>query len=170
LIQWAQYIAKAKLGITPDEVGREKRGTNLSKEELNIRGVLQIEIFAAPLTTRPVVIKKATIAGLSKPARENLTKHRADTKLENLGLPRVVHGAVGEGMFKGRIQIARNEAGEIFNQRQGDFSSDRWLKDKAKKAGAGGEEPTALSRAKTVFLGEIDTKTVKEFPRGIEKP
>jgi peptidoglycan hydrolase-like protein with peptidoglycan-binding domain len=170
VVAWAQYIAQRQLGGKfVDDEGFTREGTNLRKKGLGARGVLEIEIFHHnhPDIGQPVTIKKATIAGLSEPARQKLTKHKADTKLEDLGLPRVVHGDVGEGLLQGRIEIARNEVGHVF-ERSNSKGAERWLKLKAKAAGAGGDEPTALSGAKTVFLNEIDIKTVKDLPNGIQ--
>jgi hypothetical protein len=175
LLHWSRYIAQAAAGTKPDEVSG-RRGTDLRAERRDIRGVLEIQIVGqfpnneSPAARRfvRVILQKATIAGLSEPARNKMAQHLGDVSIEQLNLPVVVHGIVGFGASAGFIRIARNEVGERFNQLKGDFNGNDWLTQRARIAGV--PEPSPESGLATVLVEDINPKRVKDIPGGIQKP
>jgi hypothetical protein len=167
-VRWAQYIAKKALN---PEAGEEeqKKATDLKKAtKLGTRGVLEIEIGGlAPKD--PIRILNAKITGLSKATRERLTQHRAATRLGDLGLLRVVHGAVfaGEitpGVAAGTIRIGRNEQSDVVVI-SANRSGSTWLQ---ARGALNGFSLTPEGGAISVFQNDIDPKTVKDLPGGIQ--
>jgi hypothetical protein len=113
----------------------------------------------------------AKITGLSKATRERLTQHRAATRLGDLGLLRVVHGAVfaGEitpGVAAGKIRIGRNEKFNVVVISTNPSGS-TWLQ---ARGGLNGFSLTPEGGAISVFQNDIDPKTVKDLPGGIQGP
>jgi peptidoglycan hydrolase-like protein with peptidoglycan-binding domain len=174
LAAWAGLTATKALGTTATgpidpSTGKPKEELNLGRKGFDTPGVLEIEV-EGPAPAEPVKLKGATITGLSKAARNKLAKHQAAHSIESLGLPRVVHGAVGPGEVTGSIDIGRFgsvDTGKTF-ERNSDRGGVKWLKVKHAVANPGAKGDPLAGAA--VVLNEVDNKKVSDIPGGIQGP
>ena len=168
LQEWASYEARTKLGKKENKgqsVGDEKvEGTDLSKDESGVAGVLELEIEGtAP--NLPVQLKEAEISGLSEKTRKKLEER--DASIGALNLARRAEGDVGSQVpifdFGPSIEIAENETGEVFEV-DSSAGGKEWLAQKARPFKTPDDPSTAddvLSGARMVWQ-EIDQKKLKD--------
>ena len=167
--EWTVWMAKAAVGQKDKDKPTDLGGKVDLKDA---RGMLTLEYRSAK-PVDPFQIAGGTIAGLSEITRGKLNEQIKDTKIGDIGIPRVATGCVNLELSRpgsgcpGKFEVAKNEAGNVF-ARDANTLGEGWLKEKGFRfAGS----PTTEAGAAAVWA-QIDALLVKSLNggKGIEKP
>jgi peptidoglycan hydrolase-like protein with peptidoglycan-binding domain len=173
LAKWAIAQAQGKLGLTPGKAFAEQTGTDMSKGQKGVPGVVELEIDGSS-PNKPVKIEGAKIIGLSE-----VTRNRLKNKtIGQTGLPVLASGKVNEGflgikLFNASITIAQNELADVFEAGSSDGGK-KWLREKA-AIDLGNlpdlpVKPSEEEGANVIFRDDINKKKISDIPGGLKGP
>lgn len=174
LSKWATTQAQNKLGTTPGKLFPEQTGTDMSKGEEGVPGVLELKIDGNK-PNQPVKVEGAKIVGMSKVVRNRLkNKTVGETDLPILAKGKVNEGFLDIKLFNASIKIAQNELDDTFEAGSSDGGKE-WLRDKAaidlgKLPSDLPVKPSPEEGANVVFRDDINKKKISEIPDGLQGP
>jgi hypothetical protein len=174
LSKWATTQAQSKVGTTPGKLFPEQTGTDMSKGEEGVPGVLELKVDGNK-PNQPVKIEGAKIVGMSKVVRNRLkNKTVGEADLPVLAKGKVNEGFLGIKLFNASIKIAQNELDDTFEAGSSDGGK-QWLQEKAaidlgKLPPDLPVKPSPEEGANVVFRDDINKKKIGDIPDGLQGP